>query len=104
MPDQPQEDVTFFKARTHHGSGKKETYELKVRREREAAAGAASGGVTSPATAPNRQFLLNSGVPASGLTRCKRSQRSSPILGGGRSHSRPTASSCPLPSLRLVPG
>ena len=32
MPDQPQEDVTSFKARTHHGSGKKETYELKVRR------------------------------------------------------------------------
>ena len=31
MPDQPQEDVTSFKARTHHGSGKKETYELKVR-------------------------------------------------------------------------
>lgn len=31
MPDQPQQEVTSFKTRTHHGSGKKETYDLKAR-------------------------------------------------------------------------
>lgn len=31
MPDHPQQDVTSFKTRTHHGSGKKETYDLKAR-------------------------------------------------------------------------
>ncbi|CAM9296715.1 unnamed protein product, partial [Scytosiphon promiscuus] len=30
MPEYPQQDVTSFKARTHHGSGQKETYELKA--------------------------------------------------------------------------
>ncbi|CAM9397018.1 unnamed protein product [Hapterophycus canaliculatus] len=31
MPEYPQQDVTSFKTRTHHGSGQKETYELKAR-------------------------------------------------------------------------
>lgn len=30
MPEQQQQEVTSFKTRTHHGSGKKETYNLKV--------------------------------------------------------------------------
>ncbi|CAN0251682.1 unnamed protein product, partial [Ectocarpus sp. 8 AP-2014] len=30
MLEPPQQDVTSFKARTHHGSGQKETYDLKA--------------------------------------------------------------------------